>query len=51
MPRAAPRAIRDLISQFNGVLPAPLFPEHDKEDSDTNDNQMNTVSKEAGIES
>ncbi|KAF7822201.1 putative inactive receptor kinase [Senna tora] len=26
MPRAAPSAIPDLISQFNGVLPAPLFP-------------------------
>lgn len=27
IPRAAPRAMPDLISQFNGVLPAPLFPE------------------------
>jgi hypothetical protein len=27
MPRAAPSAMPDLISQFSGVLPAPLFPE------------------------
>lgn len=26
MPRAAPREIADRISQFSGVLPAPLFP-------------------------
>lgn len=48
MPRAAPRAIRDRISQFNGVLPAPLFPEQDEEDIDMSDNQTDRVSKGAG---
>ena len=32
IPRAAPRAIADLVSQFNGVLPAPLFPVIKKKD-------------------
>ena len=26
IPLAAPRAMPDLVSQFNGVLPDPLFP-------------------------
>lgn len=30
IPRADPRATEALVSQFNGVLPAPLFPVMDK---------------------
>lgn len=40
MPRAAPRAIADLVSQFSGVLPPPLLPVEDTVQKRKVKNQM-----------